>query len=235
MKLNRSKIILIGSITFLFFVFFYFDLARYMSLEYVRSNKDLLNSFYESRPLLTFFGYFAIYVAAAALAFPGVVILTLFSGFLFGVFKGTLLVSFASTIGATCSFLITRFLFKEALSKKFGRRLKKINSHLESEGGFYLFSLRLVPAVPFFLLNILMGLSPMKTKNFYIISQIGMLPMTIVYVNAGDQISRIGNLRDIVSIESILSLILVVFFSFFIKKIWPRVSSKVKKIIFKKH
>ena len=226
MNNHKSKILLVLLLCVVFFAFFYFDLSQYLNLEYVKDHRDKITSFYSSNPLFTFVGYFILYVVAIALSIPGALVLTVFSGFLFGLVKGTLLVSFASTLGATLIFLISRFLLREFFTQKFGTKLSQVISHLKKEGAFYLFSLRLIPIIPFFLINILMGLSPIKTRTFYIVSQISMLPMTIIYVNAGDQLAQIDNLKDLVSFKIILSLILVVFFSFFIKKIWAYISSR---------
>jgi len=144
--------------------------------------------------------------------------MTLTGGAIFGLLKGTLLVSFASTIGATLAFLASRYLFRKSLQQRFATRLQVINQGIEKDGAFYLFTLRLVPAFPFFIINIVMGLTPIKTLTFFLVSQIGMLAGTIVYVNAGTQLAQIGTLKDIFSPELIISFTLLGVFPLISKK-----------------
>ena len=208
---------------------FYFDISQYLQLEYVKNHQDKLTSLYTSYPFGVLSSYFFIYIIITALSIPGALVLTVFSGFLFGFVKGSLLVSFASTIGATMSFLISRFLLRDFFTYKFKDKLSQVSMHLEKEGAFYLFTLRLIPIIPFFIINIVMGLSAMKTRTFFFISQVGMLPMTFIYVNAGDQLAQINNLKDLISFKLILSFILVAFSSIIIKKIWTSISSRRKQ------
>jgi uncharacterized membrane protein YdjX (TVP38/TMEM64 family) len=158
-----------------------------------------MDALYAARPLAVIFGYFLIYVAVTALSIPGAAIMTLAGGALFGVLAGTLIVSFASTIGATLAFLASRYLFRDWVQTRFGDRLSGVNEGVARDGAFYLFSLRLVPVFPFFAVNLLMGLTPIRTWTYYWVSQIGMLLGTIVYVNAGTQLASIQSLRDIAS------------------------------------
>lgn len=181
------------------FAFFYFDLGSILTLETLKAQQASLDAHYVARPLLTIALFFLLYVAITAASIPGALILTLAAGALFGVVVGTILVSFASTIGATLAFLASRFLFRDWVQARFGDRLKALNEGVAREGAFYLFSLRLVPVFPFFIVNLLMGLTPIKTRTYFIVSQIGMLLATIVYVNAGTQIARIDGLGDIAS------------------------------------
>src|SRR5690606_14396448 len=154
---------------------------------------------YEAHPMSVLGAYFAAYVVMAALSLPGAAIMTIAAGTLFGLLTGLLLVSFASSIGATLAFLVSRFLLRDAVQNRFGDRLGAINRGVERDGAFYLFTLRLVPVFPFFLINLLMGLTPLRARTFYWVSQLGMLAGTAVYVNAGTQIGRIESLGDIVS------------------------------------
>lgn len=179
--------------------FFYFDLGSVLTLNALKAQQASLDASYITHPLAVIALFFLIYVAVTAASIPGALILTLAAGALFGVVVGTIIVSFASTIGATLAFLASRFLFRDWVQARFGDRLKALNEGISREGAFYLFSLRLVPVFPFFLVNLLMGLTPIKTRTYFIVSQIGMMLGTIVYVNAGTQIARIDSLGDIAS------------------------------------
>ncbi len=170
-----------------------------LTLDALKAQQASLDASYVAHPLLVIALFFLIYVAVTAASIPGALILTLAAGALFGVVVGTVIVSFASTIGATLAFLASRFLFRDWVQSRFGDRLKALNDGVAREGAFYLFSLRLVPVFPFFLVNLLMGLTPIKTRTYFIVSQIGMFLGTIVYVNAGTQIARIDSLGDIAS------------------------------------
>lgn len=177
--------------------FFYFDLGQHLTLENLKTQKDELLSLYDKSPLLTLGIYFAVYVAVTAMSLPGATILTLAGGALFGLVLGTVVVSFASTIGATLAFLISRFLLRDWVESRFGDRLKSIHEGIKKEGAFYLLTLRLIPVVPFFVINLVMGLTPFSWVKFFYVSQVGMLLGTMVYVNAGTQLSQINSLGDI--------------------------------------
>lgn len=180
-------------------VFLHFDLGTMLTLDNLKDQQGAVDALYRAKPLLTITSFFLIYVAATAASFPGAAILTLAAGAIFGVAAGTLIVSFASTIGATLSFLGSRHLLRDWVQDRFGDRLKALNEGVERDGAFYLFSLRLVPAFPFFLVNLLMGLTSIKAFTYFWVSQVGMLLGTIVYVNAGTQIARIDSLGDVAS------------------------------------
>ncbi len=179
--------------------FFYFDLSRFLTFEALKTQRDALSGLVSSHPVAMMSAFFAIYVAMAALSIPGAGILTLAGGALFGLTTGTLLVSFSSSIGALLAFWGARFMFRDVVARKFGSRLKSIEQGVEKDGAFYLLTLRLVPAVPFFVVNLLMGLTNIKSSTYYGFSQIGMLPGTLAYVYAGTQIARIDSVGDIVS------------------------------------
>lgn len=196
----------------------YFDLGQYLSLDALKAQQASLDSFYQENKVLTITLFFLAYVAVTALSLPGAAIMTLAAGAIFGLVTGTILVSFASTIGATLAFLIARFLIGNWVQEKYGERLQKMNEGVEKEGGFYLFALRLVPAFPFFVINLAMALTPIKTWTFYWVSQIGMLAGTIVYVNAGTQLAQIDSLKGLLSPALIGSFILLGLFPILAKK-----------------
>ncbi len=199
--------------------FFIFDLGQYLSLEYLKQKHQTILDFYAANRVLTIGGFFLVYVAATALSLPGAAILTLAAGAVFGLVTGLIIVSFASTIGATLSFLISRFLFRDTVQNKFGSYLETINNGVEKEGAFYLFTLRLIPAVPFFAVNLLMGLTPIKTIVYALVSQLGMLPGTAVFVNAGNQLSKIDSIGDILSPQLIGAFVLLGVFPIIAKKL----------------
>ncbi|WP_205599481.1 FAD-dependent oxidoreductase [Sandarakinorhabdus rubra] len=176
-----------------------FDLGQYLSLATLKARQAELAALSAERPALVIAAYMAAYVAVTALSLPGAAILTLAGGALFGLLAGTIIVSFASSIGATLAFLASRHLLRDWVQGRFGTRLRAINEGIERDGAFYLFSLRLVPIFPFFLVNLLMGLTPIRTLTFYGVSQVGMLLGTIVYVNAGTQLAAIDRLADVAS------------------------------------
>jgi dihydrolipoamide dehydrogenase len=189
--------------------FFALDLDRYLRLEYFRSQQSALEEFRLANPLAAAAIFFAVYVAVTGLSVPGAAVLSLVVGAIFGLLWGTLIVSFASSLGATLAFLSSRFLFREAVRSRFGGRLRAVDAGFAREGAFYLFALRLAPVVPFVLVNLLMGLTPIRTRTFYWVGQIGMLPATIVYVNAGTQLATVKSLSGILSPVLIGSLVLI--------------------------
>ncbi|MAM87758.1 MAG: pyridine nucleotide-disulfide oxidoreductase [unclassified Hahellaceae] len=208
------NIVIIAVIAALIGSFFIFDLGQYLTLDALSARQDALIDYYRDNTLAMLAGFFAVYVVVTALSIPGAAILTLAAGAIFGLWTGLVLVSFASSIGATIAFLISRLLLKDWVQKKFGRRLQTINKGVEKDGAFYLFSLRLVPAFPFFVINLVMGLTPIKTRTFYWVSQLGMLPGTAVYVNAGTQLASIESTSDILSPALIGSFLLLAIFPF---------------------
>ncbi len=205
----KTKLILVAIVAALIAAFFIFDLGQYLSLDYLKAQKDALNDLYRSKPILIIMMFFLAYVAMAALALPAATILTLAGGAIFGFWTGLIVVSFASTIGATIAFLLTRYLFHDAIQSKFGDRLQAINNGIEREGAFYVFGLRLVPLFPFVVVNSVLGLTKLKTWTFYWSSQIGMLAGTAVYVNAGTQLANIDTLGDIANPKLLLSFALL--------------------------
>ncbi len=190
-------------------VFFVFDLGRFLSLAAIKERQDELEAWRAARPLLAAVIFFTGYVAVTALSLPGAAAMTLAAGALFGLGWGTLIVSFASTIGATIAFLVARWLLSGWVRERFGGRLAAVDAGIARDGGFYLFTLRLVPIFPFFLINLAMGLTPIRAWTFYWVSQLGMLAGTLVYVNAGTQLARIESVRGIVSPGLLASLALL--------------------------
>ena len=217
-EMKNAKVWIAVAAVVLIAAFFYFDLGQYLSLEYLKQKHQTILDFYGENRLLTIVGFFCIYVAMAALSLPGAAILTLAGGAIFGFFTGLLVVSFASTLGATLAFLISRFLFRDSVQNKFGEHLETLNKGIKEEGAFYLFTLRLIPAIPFFVVNLLMGLTPIKTGIFAIASQLGMLPGT-VFVNAGNQLSKINSVGDILSPSLIAAFVLLGVFPIIAKKL----------------
>ncbi|MEE8432063.1 MAG: dihydrolipoyl dehydrogenase [Candidatus Desulfatibia sp.] len=219
MKPKWSKIILLLAIVLLAYVFFAFDLQQYLTLTHLKSRQQAFENYYANNRALTMGAYMALYIAVTALSLPGATVMTLAGGALFGVWAGLLLVSFASTIGATLAFLVSRFLLRDYVQNKFGDKLKAVNESFRKDGPFYLFTLRLIPVFPFFIINLVMGLTPIRAVMFYIVSQVGMLPGTFVYVNAGTQLAKIESLKGILSFELLLSFALLGIFPLAAKKL----------------
>ena len=216
--MTRSRWIAVAVVAALAVAFFALGLHRYFTLEFFKQQQAAIESYRQARPMSAALLFFLIYVAVTALSLPGAAIMTLVAGAIFGLVWGTLLVSFASSIGATAAFLVARFVLRDALHKRYGEKLKAINEGVAEEGGFYLFTLRLVPVFPFFLVNLVMGLTPIPVRTFYWVSQVGMLAGTIVYVNAGTQLAKIDSLRGIVSPTLLASFILLGLFPLIAKK-----------------
>ena len=179
--------------------FFYFDLGQWLSLGNLKAQRDALSLIVKDNFWLAILVFFLLYVAVAALSLPGAAILTLAGGAMFGLITGFVLVSFASSIGALLAFLGARFLFRDVIKKRFAEQLAPIEKGIEKDGAFYLLSLRLVPLFPFFVVNLLMGLTNLPARTFYIFSQLGMIPGTLAFVYAGTQLAKIESVKDILS------------------------------------
>jgi pyruvate/2-oxoglutarate dehydrogenase complex dihydrolipoamide dehydrogenase (E3) component/uncharacterized membrane protein YdjX (TVP38/TMEM64 family) len=217
--MNKSRLIVALVIVAAVVAFFAFDLGRFLTLDYLKSQQAAIDAQFRAHPFATAAIYFAAYVAVTGLSLPGAAIMTLAAGAVFGLLWGTIIVSFASSIGATIAFLASRFLFREAVQAKFGEKLSAINRGIERDGPFYLFTLRLVPVFPFFVINLVMGLTKLRTWTFYWVSQLGMLLGTVVYVNAGTQLAKIDSLRGILSPGLLFSFVLLGIFPLVAKKI----------------
>lgn len=210
-------------------LFFALDLGRFLSLAAIKNSQAQLQGWREAQPLLAGALAFAGYVLAVALSLPGALIMTLAMGAIFGLWWGTLIVSFASAIGATLAFLAARWLLGGWVQSRFGDRLATLNAGIAKEGGFYLFTLRLVPVLPFFVINLAMGVTTLRTWTFYWVSQVGMLAGTLVYVNAGTQLARIESLSGIVSPGVLGSLALLGVFPLLTKKLVDLFQARKKR------
>ena len=215
MKKAVLALVLIGAIA----AYFAFDLGQYLSLENFKASQADIVAAKDANPALYIAGFFLLYVAVTGLSIPGAAIMSLVAGALFGAVVGTLIVSFASTMGATLAFLSSRYVLRDWVQDKFGERLRAVDDGLEKDGAFYLFTLRLIPVFPFFVINLLMGLTRIKTGTFFWVSQIGMLPATIVFVNAGTQISRIESTAGLLSPTLIASFVALALFPWAAKAI----------------
>ncbi|MCG8634419.1 MAG: FAD-dependent oxidoreductase, partial [Desulfobacterales bacterium] len=217
-KSLRTKAVIVAGILVLVCIFFIFDLDRYFSLANLKGELDNIRAYYQANKGITITVYMVAYILMAALSLPGAAVMTLAGGAVFGLVTGLVLVSFASTIGATLAFLFSRYMFRDWVQTKFSSKINAINEGVEREGGFYLFTLRLVPAFPFFMINLVMGLTPISTGLFYLVSQIGMLPGTFVYINAGTMLGNVDSMGGILSPGLIFSFVLLGIFPLAAKK-----------------
>lgn len=221
-----KKIGLVGILVAVVVLFFVFDLGQYLTLDYIKTQQSEIEQYYSENRVLTLVLFFVIYVIVTGASLPGAAILTLAGGAIFGLFTGLLLVSFASSVGASLAFLFSRYLFKDTVQARFGSSLKSINDGIAKDGAFYLFALRLVPAFPFFVINLVMGLTSIKLKTFYWVSQLGMLAGTAVYVNAGTQLAQIESASGIFTFNLLVSFVLLGFLPFLGKKIVSILNSR---------
>lgn len=215
------KFLVVLAVGAVIFAFFHFNLNEQLTFEALKNQRQSLLEFQSQNHTLILIGFFLVYVLVTAASLPGAAIMTLAAGTLFGLVTGTILVSFASTIGATLAFLSARFVLRDWVQKRFEKGLTQINQELEKDGAFYLFTLRLIPIFPFFVINLTMGLTPISTWTFLWVSQLGMLPGTLVYVNAGTQLGELKSLSGILSVEFLLSFALLGIFPILIKKLVP--------------
>ena len=214
-----KKIIILITIASCAASFFVFDLNHYFTLSYIKESREVFNAYYTENKIFTVAIYMVIYIAVTALSLPGAAVMTLAGGALFGFIVTLIAVSFASTIGATLACFVSRYILRDWVEKKFGNRLASVNEGIEREGIFYLFMLRLIPVFPFFVINLIMGLTRIKLFTFYWVSQIGMLAGTAVYVNAGKEIGKIDSLSGIISPGLIISFVVLGIFPLTVKKI----------------
>lgn len=219
----KKKLLIIAAVISLIIIFKLLNLGQYLNLSYLKESQETFQSYYHQHQALTICMYMVMYITATALSLPGATILTLAGGALFGLVTGTIIISFASTIGATLACIVSRYLLQEWVQKKFGDKLEKINQGMEKEGAFYLFTLRLVPVFPFFIINLAMGLTKLPVRTYYWVSQLGMFPATVVYVNAGRELGKIDSLSGILSPGLLFSFVLLGVFPLAAKKILGRV------------
>jgi pyruvate/2-oxoglutarate dehydrogenase complex dihydrolipoamide dehydrogenase (E3) component/uncharacterized membrane protein YdjX (TVP38/TMEM64 family) len=234
MSRHLGKIMMFAVIALCAAVFVYFDVGSYLTVTTLKERQKEFAGIYQANPFGTLIAYFLIYIIATAFSFPGATVLTLAGGALFGFWTGLFVVSFASTIGATSAFWIARYFLRDFVQKRFGDRLATINSGVETDGTFYLFTLRLVPVVPFFIINLGMGLTSISTLRFFVVSQVGMLLGTAVYVNAGTQLAKIDSLAGILSPAIIASFALLGIFPIAAKKILESLKAQKAMRRFKK-
>lgn len=213
-----NKLIILGLIIAAILAFWLLDLGQYFSLDYIKSSQARFQQYYAQHPGLMLGGYFVVYVLVTAFSLPGAAVMTLLGGALFGFWWTLLVVSFASSIGATIACFFARFVLGRWVQNKFGDKLGPINRGVEREGAFYLFTLRLVPIFPFFVINLVMGLTKMRLWTFYWVSQVGMLAGTAVYTNAGKELGQISSLSGILSPGLIISFVILGLFPLAVKK-----------------
>ena len=216
---RKKKIVILVIILSLILAFKVLNLGQYLTLSFLKESLDKFNDLYEKHQVLVIAGYFIIYVLTTSLSLPGASPLGIVGGALFGFWVATLVVSFASTIGATLACFISRFLLRDWVQSKFSDKIAKVNEGIEKEGAFYLFTLRLIPIFPFWMINLVMGLTKMPLSRFYLVSQIGMLPGTMVYVNAGKELAKIESIKGIFSPSLIISFALLGIFPIAVKKL----------------
>lgn len=215
---TMQKLTILAVVAAIVGLFILFDLDRYFTLSFLKESRDSFAALYSRSPALVIGVYFMIYVAVAALALPGAVVMTLAGGALLGLFVGTVVVSFASTIGATLACFFSRFLLRDWVQSKFGDKLESVNRGIQREGAFYLFTLRLIPIFPFFIINLVMGLTRMPLFRYYWVSQLGMFPATLVYVNAGKELGKIESVAGILSPALLVSFAVLGLFPIAVKK-----------------
>ncbi|MBI4776554.1 MAG: TVP38/TMEM64 family protein [Deltaproteobacteria bacterium] len=227
---NVQRLAIVLVVIALIVVFKVFELERYFTLTYIKSQQQQFAQLYAENTFLVLGIYTGVYIVATALSLPGAVVLTLAGGALFGFWAALVVVSFASSIGATLACFVSRFLLREWVQNRFGERLKTVNQGIEREGAFYLFTVRLIPVFPFFVINLVMGLTGMPLRTFYWVSQLGMLPGTAVFVNAGKQLGEIQSASGILSPSLLISFAILGLFPITVKKLmrWYR-SRKGKK------
>ncbi len=215
---TMQKLTILAVVAAIVGLFILFDLDRYFTLSFLKESRDSFAALYSRSPALVIGVYFMIYLVVAALALPGAVVMTLAGGALLGLFVGTVVVSFASTIGATLACFFSRFLLRDWVQSKFGDKLESVNRGIQREGAFYLFTLRLIPIFPFFIINLVMGLTRMPLFRYYWVSQLGMFPATLVYVNAGKELGKIESVAGILSPALLVSFAVLGLFPIVVKK-----------------
>ena len=225
-----KKISVVLILITLIIIFIVFDLDRFVSLSYIKASQEKFQLLATEHPLIVIASYMTAYILITSLSLPGAAVLTLLGGALFGLWIGTLVVSFASTIGATFACFVSRFVLRDWVQKKLGDKIVTVNEGVEREGAFYLFTLRLIPIFPFWAINLVMGLTKMPLRTFYWVSQIGMLAGTLVYVNAGKELAKVSSLSDILSPSLILSFVLLGILPLTAKKVIHFYKNRVERV-----
>ncbi|MEP5764125.1 MAG: FAD-dependent oxidoreductase [Halieaceae bacterium] len=227
--MNKQQVIILALLLCAITAWFSFDVGSYLSLEAIQASMGELRAYYSEHPWLTRIAYLLVYIVVTGLSLPGAAVLTLAGGALFGFWYGLLLVSFASSIGATLACAVSRLLLRDWVQQRFQRQLKSVNSGFERDGPFYLFGLRLVPLFPFFVINLIMGVLPISLWRFYWVSQLGMLAGTAVYVNAGTQLGQLQGLQGILSPGLIGSFVLLGIFPLLAK--WLLAGIRTRRVL----
>jgi uncharacterized membrane protein YdjX (TVP38/TMEM64 family) len=228
---NLQRLLIVAAIIAAVLLFKFLGLGQYLTLDYLKDSQDKFTQLYAANRFTVIGIYMAVYILVTALSLPGAAVMTLAGGAMFGFWVGLLIVSFASSIGATLACFVARFLLRDWVQNKFGEKLSTINRGIEKEGAFYLFSLRLVPIFPFFVINLAMGLTNMKLVTFYWVSQVGMLPGTMVYINAGKELGQIESLSGILSPGLIISFVILGLFPITVKKILYSYKKRTGKLL----
>jgi uncharacterized membrane protein YdjX (TVP38/TMEM64 family) len=226
---NLKKIIVVAAVVCIVVSFRFFHLGNYFTLSYLKASQERFAALYSGHTVGVIAAYMAVYILVTSVSLPGAAVLTIAGGALFGLATGTVAVSFASTIGATLACAASRFVLRDWVQDAFGGRLKTVNEGIAKDGAFYLFSLRLVPVFPFWLINLVMGLTTMRLGTFYWVSQLGMLPGTIVYVNAGRELAKIHSLSGLFSPGLIISFAALGVFPLAAKKLLGLFSAKQQR------
>ncbi|MCG8530183.1 MAG: TVP38/TMEM64 family protein [Desulfovibrionales bacterium] len=226
--IQAKRISIVTSIVLLLAAVWYFDLTDYLTLEYIKMKQDAFRMLHEEHMFIVVGSFIILYILVTALSIPGAAIMTLAAGGLFGFWTALIAVSFASTIGATLACFVSRYILKDWVQNTFGSKIGKINKGIEEEGAFYLFTLRLVPIFPFFAVNLVMGITSIKLRTFFWVSQLGMLPGTAVFVNAGKQLATINDVADVLQPIHIISFALLGIFPLLAKYLL-KIIRKVKE------
>jgi uncharacterized membrane protein YdjX (TVP38/TMEM64 family) len=226
-----QRLLIVAAIIIIVILFKVLGLGQYLSLDYLKTSQDKFIQLYASHRFGVITTYMVVYIIVTALSLPGAAVMTLAGGAMFGFWIGFIVVSFASSIGATLACFVARFLLRDWVQNKFGEKLTAINRGIEKEGAFYLFSLRLVPIFPFFVINLVMGLTTMKLLTFYWVSQLGMLPGTMVFINAGKELGKIESLSGILSHGVIISFVILGLFPITVKKLLYFYKKKTGKLL----
>jgi len=224
-----NKVLIVVVIVGLIIAFKVFNLGQYITLSYIKESRDKFELLYGEYPVAVIVLYMGMYILTTSLSLPGAAVLTIAGGAFFGLWVGTFVVSFASSIGATLACFVSRFLLRDWIQGRFADRIKKVNEGIEKEGAFYLFTIRLIPVFPFWMVNILFGLTKIPLFRFYWVSQLGMLPVTMVYINAGKELAKIESLRGILSPGLIVSFVLIGIFPIMVKKLIANYKAKKVK------
>lgn len=225
--MSKGKIAIIAAILVLAGLLVYIGPEKYLNLEYVKSQLSEFKSYRDSNPVLTAVIFSAIYIFVTAASIPGALVLTLVGGAIFGFAVGTGVVLVSATIGATIAFLVARYLFDDLVQKKMGERVAKIRESFQKEGALYLFSMRLVPVIPFFVINLVMGLTSIRTAVFFFASLVGMAPGTMVFVNAGTQLAKLDSVKGLLSPTLIASFVLLAVFPYIAKYLLKIVKARL--------